>query len=87
MNPVLQNKLTNLPAKPGVYQFLNDKGKIIYVGKANNLRNRVKSYFHSKNQNAKTDVDERQPQKRQAIAVAGKLRIQVEGKSNGKKRD
>jgi excinuclease ABC subunit C len=56
MNPELQNKLTNLPAKPGVYQFLNDKGKIIYVGKANNLRNRVKSYFHSKNQNAKTVV-------------------------------
>jgi excinuclease ABC subunit C len=56
MNPELHNKLTNLPAKAGVYQFLNDKGKIIYVGKANNLRNRVKSYFHSKNVNAKTEV-------------------------------
>ena len=56
MNSELQNKLSNLPAKPGVYQFLNEKGKIIYVGKANNLRNRVKRYFHSKNQNAKTEV-------------------------------
>ncbi|MCW8813942.1 MAG: GIY-YIG nuclease family protein, partial [Chlorobium sp.] len=56
MNPQLQNKLSNLPTKPGVYQFINDKGKIIYVGKANNLRNRVKSYFHSKTQNAKTEV-------------------------------
>jgi excinuclease ABC subunit C len=56
MNPELQNKLSNLPSKPGVYQFLNDKGKIIYVGKANNLRSRVKSYFHSKNPNAKTEA-------------------------------
>ena len=56
MNPVLQNKITNLPAKPGVYQFFNDKGKVIYVGKANNLRSRVKSYFHSKTSNAKTEV-------------------------------
>jgi excinuclease ABC subunit C len=56
MNPELQNKLTNLPAKPGVYQFFNDKKKVIYVGKANNLRSRVKSYFHSKNPNAKTEA-------------------------------
>jgi excinuclease ABC subunit C len=56
MNPELQNKLTNLPPKPGVYQFFNDKKKVIYVGKANNLRSRVKSYFHSKNPNAKTEA-------------------------------
>jgi len=56
MNPQLQNKLSNLPTKPGVYQFINDKGKIIYVGKANNLRNRVKSYFRSKIPNAKTEA-------------------------------
>lgn len=56
MNPELQNKLSNLPAKPGVYQFFNDKNKVIYVGKASNLRSRVKSYFHSKNQNAKTEA-------------------------------
>ncbi len=56
MNPELQNKLSNLPAKPGVYQFFNDKKKVIYVGKANNLRSRVRSYFHSKNPNAKTEV-------------------------------
>lgn len=56
MTPELQNKLSNLPAKPGVYQFFNDKNKVIYVGKANNLRSRVKSYFHSKNPNAKTEA-------------------------------
>ncbi len=56
MNPELQNKLSNLPSKPGVYQFFNDKQKVIYVGKANNIRSRVKSYFHSKNPNAKTEA-------------------------------
>src|SRR3970040_699670 len=56
MNPDLQNKLSNLPGNPGVYQFFNDKGKVIYVGKANNLRSRVKSYFHSNTPNAKTEA-------------------------------
>ena len=56
MNTILKNKLANLPVKPGVYQFLNDRGKVIYVGKANNLRNRVKSYFLGKYSNAKTEV-------------------------------
>ena len=45
MKEELQNKIENLPAAPGVYQFFNDKGKIIYVGKAKNLKNRVRSYF------------------------------------------
>ncbi|MBE0644195.1 MAG: excinuclease ABC subunit C [Bacteroidetes bacterium] len=44
----LQLKLDNLPKSPGVYQFKNDDGKIIYVGKAKNLRNRVRSYFQEK---------------------------------------
>jgi len=41
----IEEKLKTLPTKPGIYQFLDIKGKILYVGKANNLRNRVKSYF------------------------------------------
>lgn len=41
----LENKLAHLPAKPGVYQFKDRTGKIIYVGKAKVLRNRVRSYF------------------------------------------
>ena len=44
----LQFKLDNLPRSPGVYQFKNSDGKIIYVGKAKNLRNRVRSYFQEK---------------------------------------
>jgi len=56
MNSLLENKLKNLPVKPGVYQFLNDKGKVLYVGKARNLKSRVRSYFHSKPGNAKTEA-------------------------------
>ena len=40
-------KLKTLPTKPGVYQYFDATGKIIYVGKAINLRNRVRSYFHA----------------------------------------
>ncbi|MBP9212488.1 MAG: excinuclease ABC subunit C [Bacteroidetes bacterium] len=42
----LQDKLDNLPTSPGVYQFKNKDGNIQYVGKAVNLRSRVRSYFH-----------------------------------------
>lgn len=45
INEDLARKLENLPSKPGVYQYFNSEGKIIYVGKAKNLRNRVRSYF------------------------------------------
>jgi excinuclease ABC subunit C len=41
----LLEKIDALPTKPGVYQFKNTDGKIIYVGKAQNLRNRVRQYF------------------------------------------
>lgn len=41
----IQTILANLPMKPGVYLMKNEKGKIIYVGKAKRLRNRVRSYF------------------------------------------
>jgi excinuclease ABC subunit C len=54
MNLTLESKLSNLPDKPGVYQYFNEKGKVIYVGKAKNLKNRVKSYFHSSITSPKT---------------------------------
>lgn len=38
-------KLSSLPASPGVYQFLDDKQGVIYIGKAKNLRSRVRQYF------------------------------------------
>ncbi len=43
----LADKLKSIPTKPGVYLHKNDKGKIIYIGKAKNLRNRVRQYFQS----------------------------------------
>ena len=49
-----QDKVKQVPTKPGVYFFKNDTGDIIYIGKAKHLRNRVRSYFQSsKNQSAK----------------------------------
>ncbi len=44
----LNEKLSKLPTVPGVYKFYDIEGKVIYVGKAKNLRNRVKSYFRIK---------------------------------------
>ena len=46
----LDEKLATLPTNPGIYQFRNAAGKIIYVGKAKNLRNRVRSYFRNQQQ-------------------------------------
>lgn len=45
MEAQLEEQLKALPASPGVYLFKNDLGKVIYVGKAANISNRVKSYF------------------------------------------
>ncbi|MBX2977096.1 MAG: excinuclease ABC subunit UvrC [Ignavibacteriaceae bacterium] len=47
MTENIKSKLENLPDSPGVYQFLNENNKVLYVGKAKNLKNRVRSYFHS----------------------------------------
>jgi excinuclease ABC subunit C len=46
-NDKLAPLLATLPTKPGCYLMKDDQGKVIYVGKAINLRNRVRSYFHS----------------------------------------
>ncbi|PSQ70944.1 MAG: excinuclease ABC subunit C [Bacteroidetes bacterium QH_9_67_14] len=42
----LQKKLDHLPPDPGVYKHLDDEERVLYVGKAKNLRSRVRSYFH-----------------------------------------
>ncbi len=51
----LMSKVASLPTNPGIYQYKNNGGKIIYVGKAKNLKNRVRSYFQlNKVRDAKT---------------------------------
>ncbi len=45
-----------MPSTPGVYQYFNSDGKIIYVGKAKNLKRRVSSYFNKVHDSAKTNI-------------------------------
>jgi len=44
----------SLPQEPGIYQYFDEKGKLLYVGKAKNIRNRVSSYFNSNQHSLKT---------------------------------
>jgi excinuclease ABC subunit C len=44
----LNKTIINLPTSPGVYQFINSRGEIIYIGKAKNIKSRVSSYFNKK---------------------------------------
>jgi excinuclease ABC subunit C len=52
----IQDIVSLLPASPGVYQFFNKEGTIIYVGKAKNLKKRVSSYFNKTHDSPKTNI-------------------------------
>ncbi len=58
MNDILKHKLNHLPGFSGVYLYKNKLGKIIYIGKAKNLKNRIKSYFvnEGKHKQFKTEI-------------------------------
>ncbi|WP_300567385.1 excinuclease ABC subunit UvrC [Flavobacterium sp.] len=52
----LELQIQTLPDNPGVYQYYDKEGKILYVGKAKNIKKRVGSYFNKLHDNAKTNV-------------------------------
>ncbi|MBK5721555.1 excinuclease ABC subunit UvrC [Dysgonomonas sp. Marseille-P4677] len=56
MDSYLKNIIQNIPEKPGCYQYFDDKGIIIYVGKAKNLKKRVSSYFSKRHDSPKTRI-------------------------------
>ena len=56
VNEHLKGIVSNLPETPGIYQYLNAEGTIIYVGKAKNLKRRVSSYFNREHPNGKTRI-------------------------------
>jgi len=67
----LPSKIRTLPTEPGVYLYKNAEGEVIYVGKANNLRSRVSSYFHEgRIQDAKTGTLVREAADVEYIVVA-----------------
>ncbi|MCH1548511.1 MAG: excinuclease ABC subunit UvrC [Flavobacteriaceae bacterium] len=70
---ILSDIINNLPKKTGVYQFFDQNEKIIYVGKAKNLKNRVTSYFKSKHKDGKTNSLVKQIKKITHIVVKTEL--------------
>ncbi len=90
-------KLATVPAEPGVYQFRNAAGEVIYVGKAKSLRQRVRSYFlEARAAEAKTDTLVREAVEvstiivdndREALALENNLIKQIQPRFNVLLRD
>lgn len=65
--------LTNLPEGPGVYKYFNSENKLLYVGKAKNLRKRISSYFQKQHPDQKTRVLVKQIQSVETLLVGSEL--------------
>ncbi|TNE55334.1 MAG: excinuclease ABC subunit UvrC [Bacteroidetes bacterium] len=73
LNKELEIKLKVLPDGPGVYQYFDKNGEILYVGKAKNLKKRVSSYFHKQHDDGKTRILVRKIRDIQYIVVDTEL--------------
>lgn len=74
------SQLTKLPQKPGIYRFLDQQGNLLYIGKAKNLKNRVKSYFtrlNSLNFGGFAKTAELSPIKQQLVQKIKKIQFTV----------
>ena len=69
----LKSLIKILPHKPGVYQYYNKEGEILYVGKAKNLKKRVASYFTKNHENGKTAILVRQIADIKTIVVGSEI--------------
>jgi excinuclease ABC subunit C len=69
MTQEIRDTLKIIPENPGCYQFLNETGKVIYVGKAKNLKRRVSSYFNKTHDSPKTRILVRNIRKIKYIVV------------------
>ncbi|MDD2244166.1 MAG: excinuclease ABC subunit UvrC [Dysgonamonadaceae bacterium] len=69
MTQEIRDTLKIIPENPGCYQFLNESGKVIYVGKAKNLKRRVSSYFNKTHDSPKTRILVRNIRKIKYIVV------------------
>jgi excinuclease ABC subunit C len=76
MNPILEAKLKNIPAGPGVYLYKDASSQTIYVGKAKSLRNRVRTYFQ-----LSADFDVRKDQMMDAIEDVEFIMTDTEGEA------
>ena len=69
----IHEQLQNLPKDAGVYQYYDKEGKLLYVGKAKNLKKRISSYFNKKHKHAKTRVLVGKISDIQTIVVASEM--------------
>ena len=70
---LIKLKLQTIPEQPGVYQYFDKSGEILYIGKAKNLKKRVNSYFVKNHENAKTRILVRQIQEIKYIVVDSEI--------------